>query len=672
MPLDSKAGAKLGAPLAAIFQSRVTPFLLSVWRGAVRSAAGISALTGYNERRLAEEALRESEARFRSTFENAAVGIAHAAPNGSWLLVNTRFCEIAGYPREELLAKTFKNVTHPDDVEAERAQLRRIVSGEISSFNIEKRFIRKDGSLIWVRVTVSARKSPIGEIEYYIAVIEDISEQKKAEELERQKRQEVEAILAALEESEIRLRISQEAGLIGSWEWDLASNRLRWSDLQCRRFGVDPALRDNINYKVWRAAVHPEDLERMEALVRKAIEDGKSFDVEYRIVRPGKLSWMNTRGNAIRDANGRPLRLIGLDIDITERKQAEAALQESKQRQEALIQSAMDAIIAIDADQRIILFNPAAERMFGCAAASALGSSIDRFIPERYRQEHREHVKKFGKTGVSSRQMGALSTLWGARDNGAEFPMEASISRIHVNGQRLFTIILRDITERKRHEERARLLMHEVNHRAKNMLAVVQSIARQTAAANAEEFIARFGDRIKALATSQDLLVKNEWKGVNIEALVQSQLAPFQDLIGTRIKLSGAPILLSASAAQTIGMALHELSTNAGKYGAFSNAGGRLEVGWSIERTEDEGEAFVMSWRERDGPPVSAPAQRGFGSTVLSRLVEESLDAEVDLDFAVSGLSWRLRCPAKEAIEGYGFLPPGNASDSGQGFMPSI
>ena len=272
---------------------------------------------------------------------------------------------------------------------------------------------------------------------------------------------------------------------------------------------------------------------------------------------------------------------------ITRRRQAEAALRESQQRQEGLIQSAMDAIIATDASQRIVLFNPAAERMFGCRNSEALGSSIDRFIPERFRQAHRNHVGVFGATGATSRQLGSHRLVWGLRQNGEEFPIEASISRLHAGGERLFTVIMRDVTERKRLEEHTRLLMGEVNHRAKNMLAVVQSIARQTAATKAEDFIGRFGERIQALSASQDLLVQNEWKGVDIAALVQSQLAHFQELIGTRIALKGPSFLISAAAAQTIGMALHELCTNASKFGALSNAMAalRLAGAWSRRKT---------------------------------------------------------------------------------------
>ncbi len=207
-----------------------------------------------------------------------------------------------------------------------------------------------------------------------------------------------------------------------------------------------------------------------------------------------------------------------------------------------------------------------------------------------------------------------------------------------------------DIDERKRHEEQITLLLREINHRSKNMLSVVQAIARQTAAASPDDFIDRFAERIEALAASQDLLVKNDWRGVDLQELARSQLGHFQDLVDKRIELRGPPLLISASAAQAIGMALHELATNAGKYGALSDGCGRVEVVWRLERGKD-GETFVISWRERGGPPVTAPPTTGFGSTVLCQVAKESLEAKVELDYASTGLVWRLQCPAGEVME---------------------
>ncbi len=209
-----------------------------------------------------------------------------------------------------------------------------------------------------------------------------------------------------------------------------------------------------------------------------------------------------------------------------------------------------------------------------------------------------------------------------------------------------------DIDERKRHEEQITLLLREVNHRSKNMLSVVQAIARQTVAANPNDFIDRFAERIEALAASQDLLVKNDWRGVDLQELARSQLGHFKDLVDKRIELRGPPLFISASAAQTIGMALHELATNAGKYGALSDGCGGVEVDWSLECGKDGGDTFAIGWRERGGPAVTAPVQAGFGSTVLCQVAKESLDAKVELNYASTGLVWRLQCPAAEVIDG--------------------
>src|SRR6266849_1347770 len=203
-----------------------------------------------------------------------------------------------------------------------------------------------------------------------------------------------------------------------------------------------------------------------------------------------------------------------------------------------------------------------------------------------------------------------------------------------------------DITERKEREEKEHLLMREINHRVKNMLSVVDSIAHQTATKNPEDFIERFSERIQALSANQDLLVRNEWNGVEIADLVRAQLAHFADLIGSRIAVQGPKLRLNPASAQAVGLALHELATNAGKYGALSTDTGRVDVCWGTDR-----DTFTMSWTERQGPPVSAPERRGFGTIVMEAMTERSMDGTVALDYAPSGLTWRLSCPAANALE---------------------
>jgi two-component sensor histidine kinase/CheY-like chemotaxis protein len=190
-----------------------------------------------------------------------------------------------------------------------------------------------------------------------------------------------------------------------------------------------------------------------------------------------------------------------------------------------------------------------------------------------------------------------------------------------------------------------RHLLKEMDHRTKNILNVVQAIARQTAVTSPHEFVQRFSERIQTLAASHDLLVKSRWRGIAISDLIHVQLAHFGDLLDRRIKIDGPPLQLSVAAAQTFGMILHELATNAAKYGALSNNKGNVEVRWSANRE------FTISWTERGGPNVVPPSHRGFGSTVVKAMAESSLDGDVDLEFAPTGLRWQVVCPSSKVLE---------------------
>jgi PAS domain S-box-containing protein len=210
---------------------------------------------------------------------------------------------------------------------------------------------------------------------------------------------------------------------------------------------------------------------------------------------------------------------------------------------------------------------------------------------------------------------------------------------------------VQDITERKRAQERLELLMHEVTHRAKNLLTVVRAVARQTARKDSPAaFAERFDQRIAALGASHDLLVKNEWRGVDLHELTRSQLAHFRDLFGTRIRVEGRPAMAKPAASQAIGMALHELATNAGKYGALSNDKGTAHISFGVMR-ENGADWFEMAWRETGGPAVSAPKRLGFGHMVIVQMVNHALGGRVALDYAPEGVAWQVRAPLDNVIE---------------------
>lgn len=204
-----------------------------------------------------------------------------------------------------------------------------------------------------------------------------------------------------------------------------------------------------------------------------------------------------------------------------------------------------------------------------------------------------------------------------------------------------------EITERKRAETHIRLLMQEVNHRAKNMMGVVQAIARNTArAGDPATFMERLSDRIRGLAACQDLLVNGSWSGIDLDSLIRSQLAHFADLIGSRITLEGPPLRISAAAAQAIGMAIHELATNAGKYGSLSTDDGKVAIEWKIA-----GQELSLQWCERDGPPVRPSQRRGFGHTVIETMAAGAVKGKASLDYAETGVCWNLTAPLDAVSE---------------------
>lgn len=202
-----------------------------------------------------------------------------------------------------------------------------------------------------------------------------------------------------------------------------------------------------------------------------------------------------------------------------------------------------------------------------------------------------------------------------------------------------------DITERKAGEEHLRLLMRELTHRSKNLLAVIQALARQTSrhAGSLDSFLDEFSARLQALSRSHDLLVQEEWHSAALRDLVRSQLGHYLDRDGSQISIEGPPVNLKPEAAQSLGLALHELAVNAAKYGALSVPRGRVDVRW--EENKPAGSGIVIRWIERDGPAVEHPKKHGFGTLAIQRNLARSLEADVDLNFAEAGVACTIIIP---------------------------
>jgi len=204
-----------------------------------------------------------------------------------------------------------------------------------------------------------------------------------------------------------------------------------------------------------------------------------------------------------------------------------------------------------------------------------------------------------------------------------------------------------DVTERKESEAHLRLLLRELTHRSKNLLAIIQAMARQTArhAGSVDGFLQQFGARLQALASSHDLLVRESWHGASLSELIRSQLGAFFDPAGSQVAIEGPDVTLKPEAAQNLGLALHELAANAQKFGALSVLEGRVSIVWTRN-----GGGLELDWREQLGPKVKARRERGFGSLVIERNLTRALDAQVNMDFDPEGLRCRIVIPDSQIL----------------------
>lgn len=468
----------------------------------------VGTITDISERMDYEQALRASESRFRATFENAAVGVSHLTIDGRWIAVNGKLCEITGYTRGELLGRSWQELTVPADVEADVKWQTALLAGDVPSYVVEKRYRRKDGSIIWVAVNVSLARRADGQPDYLISVARDISGAKRAEE----------------------------------------------------------------------------------------------------------------------------------------------ALHASRDTFRHLVENSPFGVYVIDADFRLTSVSAGARKVFA-NVSPLIGRDFAEVLlqiwPERFAAEA---IERFRHTLVSGESFRSASTVERRRDVDAVEAYDWRIERIVMPDGRFGVVChFYDLSERQQHEEQVRRLLREVNHRSRNLLAIVQAIARSTTDHNRGDFLPRFIDRLQSLSVSQDLLVRNDWQGVRLGDLVEQQLAAGHEHADPRIEVSGAELFISPAAAQNLGMALHELAANALRHGALAQSQGRIKVAWRVDRSEPMA-TFNMSWIEESPVKVMPPDRAGFGSRMIGRLTETGLSAKVTIEYSPAGFRWFLTAPLADMI----------------------
>lgn len=450
----------------------------------------------------------------------------------------------------------------------------------------------------------------------------------------------------ALAESHAKLTLAEQSAGIGIWDTDLATDLCRATPTFFQLMGLPPTD-DPFPNDLVRAIRHPEDLPKVVDGFRHALAEGRdTYEVEYRIVRPsdGQLRWIFGRGRVIRDAAGRPVRYSGVDIDITDRKRAEQQLRESEERfSKAFNAAAHPMAITTLSDGRYVDMNHAGLTVSGLSREQVIGRTVRDLA--FYNDPATAKIMRERLAGEG--RFTDLETTLRGRRGPRTYLLSGAL--VELKGETCVLTSAVDITERKRAEEHIRLLLAELNHRSNNLLMVIQTIARQTATtADARAFAERFTERINGIAASNALLVSGKWQGVDVAELVRSQVTPLAG-DGGRIVLDGPALRVTPQAAQAIGMALHELATNAAKHGALACDAGRIEISWSVE-AGDAG-TFRMVWLERGGPPVTAPVGAGFGRTVLERMITGTLGGVAALQFAAGGATWTFTCPSSGVLE---------------------
>ena len=452
-------------------------------------------------------ALAANEIRYRSVFEQAAVGFKQVGLDGKLLGINERLCKMLGYTRDECLAKTFEIPTYPDDRHLEDGLIVEIVKGDRPHYEVEKRMVTKSGDIIWVRVTSAVVRDGEGKTIYRTAVVEDVTERRKAR----------------------------------------------------------------------------------EAAARLA----------------------------------------------------------------SIVEATPDAMFSICPNGTIETWNPGAEKLFGYTAEEMIGKSYALLARPGHPEDTEGNIAAIMRGETLN-----IETVRRHKD-GSLIDVSMAAAPIKTGGKiTSISVTMEDIRDRKKRERQIMLLNRELAHRVKNSLAVIQSISNQTmrSCPDPETFRIAFQGRLQALASAHDLLTQSSWDGADVNDFVDTQLAALVPRNSIQLQKDGPPGVIPAELSIPLGLALHELGTNAIKYGAWSAPDGRVHLKWefkaatSTQKSDEESDharRLIMTWTEHGGPIVQKPTRRGFGTLLIERGVPGAI---VVHQYLSSGVVCKIDMPLPEPV----------------------
>jgi PAS domain S-box-containing protein len=324
----------------------------------------IGTIADITERKHIEKLLMESEQRFRSYFSLGLLGMAITSVDMKWIEVNDTICSFLGYSSEELMQKTWAELTHPDDINIDVRKFDQVLKNEIDGYKIDKRFIRKNGNTIYTELAVRCIRDAENKVMYFVALINDITERKLSEQ--------------SLYKLSRRLELALRSSGAGSWDWDIINGNIVWSSHMFQLLGLDQQ-KNIASFDNWRAVLHPEDIELAETRINEALKDHSQLNSDYRVILPsGQIRWINATGEGIYDERGIPVQMAGICTDITERKESDLKLKESEEKFKNLVWDMQVGVLLQGPKSEILLCNPKALELLGMNEDQILGkSSLD-------------------------------------------------------------------------------------------------------------------------------------------------------------------------------------------------------------------------------------------------------------------------------------------------------
>lgn len=591
-----------------------------------RIQGAINCFQDISGRKQVEEDVHRTTRDLEDFFDNSAVGLHIVSGEGIILRANNAEMDMLGYKPEEYIGH------HVAEFHADAPVigdiLQRLSFGE-SLDRYPARLRARDGTIKHVLMTSNSRIVD-GKLVNTRCFTTDVTELHVAEEARRA--------------SEARLTATYEAASVGISETDENGRFLRVNDSLCR---ITARSRDELLRMTFFDYTHPDDqTEDAELYARQVRGEIENYTVRKRALRPdGSVRHLDIFSSSVRDSAGRFLYGVRVAQDVTTTKQLEDRLRDGEQRMRDLLEALPAAIYTTDAEGRINFFNRAAVEMAGRTPQPGDEWCVTwkLYWPDGTPLPHNECPM-----AVALREnrpvRGAEAVA--ERPDGRRVPFIPYPTPLRDAAGNLIGAInmLVDISERKRAENAQKVLIDELNHRVKNTLATVQSLANQTArhAADLQEFLPTFVGRLLALARAHDLLTRRNWQNAPFERLVHDVVAPVS---GGRVTTQGPHVDLDARTALSVTMVLNELLTNAAKYGALSVPEGTVSLTWRVRTGERPQGALECEWRERGGPLVTPPKRRGFGTRLMERCVEHDLAGEFDLVFEPEGTRCRMVFP---------------------------